>query len=84
MGLKEDYPFDEAIDDLERFINRIVVHEEVKKEFEDLFLRCRKEKIIPMRWVNVRLSEYRKEYKAYESFTDKEKKMLEAMMHFWG
>lgn len=84
MGLRKEYSCDEALSDLEKIINRLVVHDDVKKEFTNLFLECKKDGEIPMRWINVKLSQYWDEYKSSESLTNKEKEMLEDLMYFWG
>lgn len=84
MRLRKDYPYDEAINDLANYVEKHIFHDAEKEEFKALLDECRKENRVPMRQINLKISEYRKKYKSYTSHSESEKEMMEDLMYFWG
>ena len=84
MTLERDYTFDEALDELEALIQRIVVHEESLAEFERIIADSRARDTVPIRGIQQKLTEYRKEHSLYTPLTDAEKKLVENLIYIWG
>jgi len=84
MKLRQNYPYNEALDDFERFIEKYISHQDVKDEFNETISYARKKKTVPMKGLHDRLMKYRKQHQAYTSFTAEEREMMDDLMHFWG
>ena len=84
MNLRKDYPYDEALDDLEKFINRHVHHENVRREFFEILNESRYRRTVPMRGIHEKFIKYTKKYELYSPYTDDEKEMIDDLIHFWS
>lgn len=80
----DELPYDQALNDLEIFLDRIVIDQNINNEFKSIITDARQRKTVPIRGIHEKLMQYRKEYNEFIPFTDDEKEMLDNMMHFWG
>ena len=83
MSLRNEYPYDEALNDFENFIEKQVIHQHIKNEFNEIINSARQDKTVPMRGLQVKLMKYRKEYCLYTKFTSQEREMMDNLIHFW-
>lgn len=83
MQLRQDYPYNEALDDLDSFIEKHIVHQDVKGEFKGIIEYARQQKTVPMRGLQDKLMKYRKIYSLYTPFTPEEREMMDDLIHFW-
>lgn len=84
MSLRKDYPYNEALDDLEEFINKHVVHEEHRNVLLEIINESRHRKTVPMRGIHEKFIEYVREYKINSALLSDEAEMIDELMHFWG
>lgn len=80
----DEFPYEQALNDLEIFLNRVVMDQNIKNEFKLIIADARQRKTVPIRGIHEKLMQYRKEYKEYILFTDDEKEMIDNLLHFWG
>jgi hypothetical protein len=83
MQLRQDYPYSEALNDFENFIDKQVVHQYMKDEFKEIIDSSRQKKTVPMRGLQDKLMKYRKKYSLYTPFTPEEREMMDDLIHFW-
>lgn len=83
MQLRQDYPYDEALDDLETFIDKCVIHQHVKDEFREIFDSARQQKTVPMRGIHKKFINYVEEHKLYDPYTEEDKETIDDLIHFW-
>ncbi len=84
MDLRTDYPCDEAVNDLRVFFLNHISDEKVRAEFNELLDEALESKSLPMRHINHKFFEYRKENNSYTRFSADERSMMEDLMHFWA
>lgn len=84
MGLRNDYPYDEALDDIEDFFNRRVKDESSKSQLIELLGKCRPAKRVPFRHIHNEYIKYTNEKKDYAPLSEDDKKMIDDLFHFWG
>lgn len=83
--LRNDYPYSEAIDDLISFFKERITNQEELKKMLDFLEECRKNKNLPMRFINVEFGKYLKNNpQDCKPLSKQEDEMLEDLMHFWG
>lgn len=83
MNLRQEYPFNEALDDLECFIDKYVTHQDIKDEFNEIFNEARAKQSVPMRGIHKKFLDYVEEHKLYEPYTESEQEMIDDLIHFW-
>jgi hypothetical protein len=84
MYLRNDYPYNEALDDLVTFFKLRIKNDFRKKELLGYLETCRREKTVTFRYIYEKFIEYTNENKDYEELTDKDKEMIDDLFHFWG
>ncbi|AWF82448.1 hypothetical protein BTJ40_17375 [Microbulbifer sp. A4B17] len=84
MSNRKDYPYNEAIDDLEIFFKKNIKNQESCRKFLDYLGVCRKNKRLGFRYVHEELMKYRKEYSDYFMYTPEEREMIDDLLYFWG
>lgn len=83
--LREDYPYNEAIDDLISFFEEQITNKEELKKMLDLLEDSRRKHYLPMRYINVEFGKYLKNNpKDSKPLSKQENEMLGDLMHFWG
>lgn len=83
--LREDYPYNEAIDDLISFFKERMTNQEELEKMLDLLEECRKNQHLPMRHINVEFGKYLKNNpQDSKPLSEQENEMLGDLMHFWG
>ena len=75
--------YKEASEKLERFINRIILHEEERGSILSILFES-DDGNIPIRALHTSIMEYRKKYSVYKPFTDDEREMLDSIFQYWG
>ena len=75
---------DEALDEIESLISRIVIHEDKLSEFRKIIKDARSRKTVPILGIQYKLLEYRRKYNIVEEFSEDEKEMMRDYMDLWG
>lgn len=84
MSSRTDYPYDEALDDLEALVGKYVSDSTTNKELMDYLKLCRSNKTVTFRYIHEQIMNYRKEFSDYRKFDESESEMISDLMHFWG
>mgnify|MGYP000492079612 CR=1 FL=1 len=84
MTLRTDYPFDEALYDINDFINRRINNKNTKRELMDYLGKCRKGKIVSFRYIYEQYIKYTNDYTDFSPLSDDDKDMIDDLFHFWG
>jgi len=82
--MTDELSYNQALNFLEVFFDRVIKDQNIKNEFKSIIKGAREEKTVPIRGLHEKLMRYRKEYNEYILFTEKEKEMIDDLMHFWG
>lgn len=84
MHLRNDYPYNEALDDLVAFFKLRIKNDFRKKELLGYLEKCRREKTVTFRYIYEKFIVYTNESKDYKKLTVKDKEMIDDLFHFWG
>lgn len=84
MADVSDNSYSKDLDDLENFIKRVVLHENVKNELMSIISDARVRQTVPIRGIHQKIMAYRKKYGSYIPFTEAEKKMIEKLLCVWS
>ncbi|WP_120512567.1 hypothetical protein [Photobacterium salinisoli] len=84
MGDSGDDFCGKYLDDLERLIERIVLHENEKNELMSIISDARVRQTVPIRGIHQKIMDYRRKYSLYNPFTATEEKMIEKLLCFWS
>lgn len=83
MKLRQNYPYNEALDDFECFIEKHVTDQVVKDELKGVIDDARQRKTVPMRGLHSKYVKYRKKSQNYTTFTPEEREMMDDLIQFW-
>ena len=84
MGLRTDYPYHEALNDLRVFFEKRIIHSDVKAELNEELDASFKRKTVPMRYLFDRFIKYTSEHKLFDPYSEEEEKMIDELLHFWA
>ncbi|MGF1725255.1 hypothetical protein [Photobacterium nomapromontoriensis] len=84
MGMRNDYPYQEAISDLEKIFDKSISDKKVRREMQDLLDKCREKKSVPMRYIYEKFIKYRRDTSDFTDASDEDKKTIDDLFHFWG
>lgn len=79
-----EYSYDAALDELEKMVRRLVVHEDALSDFNQIIGESRKRKTVPIRGIQHMLANYRKEKSEYLPFNEHEKALIQNLIEQWG
>ncbi len=83
MTLREDYPYDEALIDLKKILDKCVVHDSEKLEFYQILLGAWQSKSVPMRGIDHKFAQYKKKYELYGVLDESERETMKELIQFW-
>lgn len=84
MNDREDYLFDDAINDLEVFFRKHITYNNELCRFIEYLNDCKEVQRIGFRFLHEELMAYRMRYSDYFTFSEKERKMIQDLFYFWG
>lgn len=84
MSNRSDYPYLEAIEDLENFVQKYISDAQEKKEIMEYLEICRINKTVTFRHIHELIMNYRKKFADYRIFSQSDREMIQDLMHFWG
>ena len=84
MDLREDYLYEEAVNDLRRFFEKRIIHSDVKAELNEELDASLERKTVPMRYLFDRFIKYTSEHKLFDPYTEEEERMIDELLHFWA
>ncbi|MAZ87638.1 MAG: hypothetical protein CL693_08330 [Cellvibrionaceae bacterium] len=84
MALRTDYPYDEALSDIENLFRRTVKDEASRKDLLNYIEKCKKQKTVTFRHIHEKYVKYTNDYKDYPTLSSKDKEMIDDLFHFWG
>ena len=84
MSHRDDYPYDEALNDIKSFIyQRVKCNAEKSKLFKYLDV-CREKKIVTFRYIYQEISNIPTENRNLTPLSNDEKDMISDLFYFWG
>ncbi len=84
MSLRDDYPYDEAITDLEKIFDKTISDPCFRQEMQITLDKCRQAQSIPIRSIFERFIVYRKKTGDLTDLPQKDKELIDDLFHFWG
>ena len=81
--LIDDCPYDEILNELERFFIQHVKDRQTLDELLQNIVNCRGRKTVSMRYFDTVFMNYRKTFSDYFIFTENEREMYDKALHFW-
>lgn len=84
MVTRSDYPYQEAISDLEIFFKSHIKDDKTLQELLNHLNECKRSNQVDFRCIYERFMKYRKDFSDYSTFSKKEKDMIEDLFYFWG
>lgn len=81
--MREDYPYNEALDDLIIFFKKHIKKQDILNELMDLINGCREEKMVSIRAIYETYSKYRKNYNDKFPCSPEEDQMWKDLLYFW-
>ncbi|MCX2831880.1 hypothetical protein [Microbulbifer thermotolerans] len=84
MATRPDYPYQEAILDLENFFKSHIKDDQTLHELLNHLDECKLNNQVDFRYIHERFMKYRKDFSDYSTFSKKEKDMIEDLFYFWG
>ena len=84
MAMRTDYPYDEALDDITKFIVRCVKNAKSQNDLLDYLSKCRREKTVTFRYIHEQYIKYTNDNKDFSPLSDDDKDMIDDLFHFWG
>ncbi|GLQ74338.1 hypothetical protein [Vibrio penaeicida] len=84
MKLRQSYPIQEAIRDLETIFDKTVTDADFRKELQIILDLSKKSGRLPFRSIFEKFIAQRKKNQFYSDLPDEDKEIIEDLFHFWG
>lgn len=81
--MRENYPYNEALDDLTIFFKKHIKDEIFLKKMLLVLDQSRERKTVPIRGIHEEFMQYRKKNTDYFSFSNDETKMWDDLLGIW-
>ncbi len=84
MNIRKDYPYNDALDDLERFFKTHIKDPKTLTNFLECLSKCRINQTVSFRYIHEELMAYRKSFSDYFDYSETEDQMIDDLFYFWS
>jgi len=84
LTVRDSYPYDEAVNDLEIFFKKNIKDAGALDDLLNYLDKCRQSQSVSFRYIHERLMRYRKDFSDYFEYTEDEDRMIDALFYFWS